>query len=273
MCSRSSSPPISKKTTVMLSSPAALVRGADERLRGALQVAPVARDLRQDRLVVDHRGEPVGADEEEIARPGLDGKGVHVHVGVGAERACDHRALWVALGLLRRELAAADELCDERVVLGQLLELALADEVGARVADVTDRHAPVLDESDGHGRAHPGSRGVLGLPLVDAAVRLLDQLVDALLASAAGLLRVLQRGCGQAGCELAGLGAAHAVGHREERRLDDEGVLVVPALAPRVCQHRDVDRLHVSYRNSVSPTRTTSPAVSRFGRVSRIPFR
>ena len=41
----------------------------------------------------------------------------------------------------RRELAALQQLVDERVVLGQLLELAAADDVGARVADVADRHA------------------------------------------------------------------------------------------------------------------------------------
>ena len=90
----------------------------------------------------------------------------------------------MALGLLGRELAAADELGDQRVVLGQLLELAVADQVGARVADVADRDVAVLDERDRHRRAHPRGGGVLRLPLVDAAVGLLDQVVDPLLAAA-----------------------------------------------------------------------------------------
>ena len=45
------------------------------------------------------------------------------------------------LGLGGRQLAAADELGDERVVVGQLLELAAAQQVGARVADVAERDA------------------------------------------------------------------------------------------------------------------------------------
>ena len=82
------------------------------------------------------------------------GVGVDVDVRVGAERARDHRALRVVLGLLGRQLAAADELGDERVVVRDLLELAVADEVGARVADVADRDDAVLDERERHRRAH-----------------------------------------------------------------------------------------------------------------------
>jgi hypothetical protein len=65
--------------------------------------------------------------------------------GVGAESARDHRPLRVCLRLLGRELAASHQLADERVVLGELLEAAVADEVRARVADVADRDNPVLD--------------------------------------------------------------------------------------------------------------------------------
>ena len=49
------------------------------------------------------------------------------------------------VGLLRRELPAAAHLLDERVVLGQALELAVAQPVGARVADVRDRDVVVAD--------------------------------------------------------------------------------------------------------------------------------
>ncbi len=50
--------------------------------------------------------------------------GVDVDVGVGAERAGDHRALRVLLGLLGGEPAASHEVADEGVVLGELLERA-----------------------------------------------------------------------------------------------------------------------------------------------------
>ena len=63
------------------------------------------------------------------------------------------------LGLLRRQASAPHEVGDERVVLGQLLELAVADPVGARIADVADRDAPVRQERGGDGRAHAGGLG------------------------------------------------------------------------------------------------------------------
>ena len=54
----------------------------------------------------------------------------------------------MGLGLLRGELAAADELGDERVVVGELLERPVANQVRPRVADVADRDAVVLDERE-----------------------------------------------------------------------------------------------------------------------------
>src|SRR4029450_10970475 len=105
--------------------------------------------------------------------------------------------------------------------------------------------------------------------------RLLDHPAPALLAAPARLSRVLQRCGGETRGELAGLGAPHSVGDGEERRLRDEGVLVVPAPPPGVGQCRRLSEAqgHASYLNSVSPTRTTSPALSRFGRVRRVPLR
>ena len=113
----------SNRTAVMLSSPPPRFAALDERLRRRVEVAAVRRDELLDRLAVDHVGEPVGAEQEDVAGLAPDRERVDVDVGVGAERARDHRALRVHLGLLRRELAAAHELGDERVVVGELLEL------------------------------------------------------------------------------------------------------------------------------------------------------
>ena len=111
----------------------------------------------EDRVVVDHRRQAVRAEQEEVARLGRRRERVDVDVRVGAEGARDHGALRVRLGLLGREPAAADELGDERVVLGQLLELAVAD-AGTRASRRRgrSRRVPSLDERDGHRRAHPG---------------------------------------------------------------------------------------------------------------------
>ena len=120
----------------------------------------------------------------------------------------------------RRQLAAPHELGDERVVVGQLLELVVAQEVGARVADVAERDDAVrrLDERDRHRRPHARGAGVVDRALVHAPVRLLDQLRRRAARRRRSRSRSLQRGGGERRGELAGLRAAHAVGDREERR-------------------------------------------------------
>ena len=92
---------------------AAPVRGADQRLHEPVEVAALLVDELFDRPVVDHRGQAVGAEQEEVAGSRLDGERVDVDVRVGAERARDHRPLRVLLRFLRRQLAASHELGDE----------------------------------------------------------------------------------------------------------------------------------------------------------------
>ena len=53
------------------------------------------------------------------------------------------------VGLLGRELALAHELLDERVVVGQALEAAVAQAVRAAVADVGDRELVLADVGGG----------------------------------------------------------------------------------------------------------------------------
>jgi hypothetical protein len=70
-------------------------------------------------------------------------------------------------------------------------------------------------------------------PLVDAAVRLADELGDAFLAARLDL-RLAQGSRCQPRGHLACLGAAHPIRDGEERRRADEGVLVPAALPPGV---------------------------------------
>src|SRR5436305_6712868 len=60
-------------------------------------------------------------------------------------RSRDDRALRMDLGFRGRELALAHELLDQAVVLGELLELALLEQVGAGVAE--DRKSTRLNSS------------------------------------------------------------------------------------------------------------------------------
>src|ERR1700693_4834552 len=136
------------------------------------------------------------------------------------------------LRLLGREAAAPDELRDERVVFRQLLELAVADEVGTRVADMTEPDNAVLDERDRDRRPHSRCIRVFGCPLEDALCGRLDEGDDTISPAPADVFS--ERGRGDAGGDLAAARAAHPVGDREERWPADPGVLVAPPLATRV---------------------------------------
>ena len=121
--------------------------------------------------------QPVGADQVQVA--GLHGGRERVDLDrlLGAERAGDHRPVRVLVGLLLRQPARADELGDERVVVGELLQPAVADAVGPRVADVADRDGAglLVDERDGDRRPHPGGRGIVQRAAEDAVVGVLHE--------------------------------------------------------------------------------------------------
>ena len=123
----------------MLSIPPAWFAAATSASAAAVGIVVGRRDQLCDLLVADDVGEPVGADQVEIAgrrdlrhRLDLDDR-------LGADRPGDHRAVRVLLGLLDGQPAGAHELADERVIGRELLEHAVPQPVRARIADVTDR--------------------------------------------------------------------------------------------------------------------------------------
>ena len=177
------------------------------------------------------------------------------------------------LRLLRREPARADEIGDERVVVGELLEAPVAEEVGAGVADVADDDARARDERGRDRRPHARRVRVARRPRVDATVRLLDDGAQARLGvERVRLVEVAERARREPRRDLSRLGAPHPVGDGEQRGLADEGVLVAPAHAARVRQPRDGDELHATTRSVVSPMRSRSPSVSRSRPSMRRPF-
>ncbi len=74
--------------------------------------------------------------------------------------------------LLGREHAGVDLLLDPGVVGGELVQLAVAEEIGPRVADVRDGEAAVVpgEGEGGEGGAHAGQRRVALGGLEDGAV-------------------------------------------------------------------------------------------------------
>ena len=205
-------------------------QGAD----GALHRGGAGEDA-GDVLLVDHRRQPVGADQEEVAGLGGDGLDVDLDLGLGAECAGDDRALRVVLGLRVGELALAPHLLDQRVVAGQPFEAAGAEAVGAAVADVADRHLLGLEVDDHRRRRrpHPGQLGVAAGLLVDRPVGAFDRLRQDPLGWRLRQLAVERLG-GRLGGDLTRLSAAHPVGDDEDVAAGEERVLVGVALAAGV---------------------------------------
>ena len=179
----------------------------------------------------------------------------------------------MVLGFLRRESPGADELADERVIGGELLEHAVPQPVGAGVPDVADGDVAriLVDEQHGHDRAHPRRGRIVERVAVDPVVGGLDQLRERLHAER-GREPILERGRGETGGDLACLGTADTVGDRKERRVADERVLVVGTPATRVGERAGAARSHASTLRSVCPIRTTSPAVRSRAVVTRAPL-
>ncbi len=250
------------RTTVMLSSPPAWFAAFTSPLPACSRSRASVRSFRIV-VVRHHRRQPVRTEEEEIAVLDRDRERVDVHLGVGSERARDHGPLWMRVRLLRREPSAPDEIGDEGVILGQLLEAPGAQAVRARVAHVADGEHVVSGERRGDRRPHPRDLRVARGALVDPPVRLLDDGDEPFLGlEPVGVVELSEGGRRQARRDLARLGAAHPVGDREERRVDDEGVLVPPPFPARIGEPCAVGDLHRSNLSSVSPIWTRSPRCS-----------
>ena len=184
------------------------------------------------RVVVEGVGQPVRAQEQPVAGARGDGRhGGRPALRVAVEGLEDERALRMRARLGGGDGAAVDEALDEAVVAGEAPEGAVAEEVGARVADVRDEVAVVVERDRGQGRAHPGHPGAAAGDEPDRRVargdggrqRAVERLVDA------ALVEVDQRVDRRPAGDLARGGAADAVGDRGEPRARVGRVLVVPA--------------------------------------------
>ena len=67
----------------------------------------------------------------------------------------------MTLGLLGRERTPANQLADERVVVGQLAQLAGSQDIRARVANVRKHERIAIDHRGGDCRAHAEERSVV----------------------------------------------------------------------------------------------------------------
>ncbi|CAM5628091.1 hypothetical protein SGLAM104S_01541 [Streptomyces glaucescens] len=196
---------------------AAAQRELDQLLHGLLR-ALVAGEGVLHRLVGDDPGQPVGADQVAVTGPDLADRQVGFHVVAAAEGAHQQGALRVGGGLFLGDPALVDQPLHPGVVLGDLGEDAVAQQVGARVADVHQAE-PLAGPQQGGER---GAHALQGRVLLDH----LPQLVVGPLHGHAergehvGAGDVVVEGDDGGdrlgGGDLAGGGAAHAVGDGEQ---------------------------------------------------------
>src|SRR5438105_5595871 len=106
-----------------------------------------------DLLGLDQVGEAVRAEQELVARAGLDAHHVDQNVLLEAHRAGNDVLQPAVLCLVGREQAGADLLVDQRVVLGELPDVLAAHQVDAAVADVADQRLAVLEQERAPGGA------------------------------------------------------------------------------------------------------------------------
>src|SRR6202041_3489781 len=161
---------------------------------------------------------------------GAEGARIDLDGLLRTQRARDDRALRVLLGFLGRQPALADQLVDERVVVGEAQQLAVAQAVGAAVADVRDRHLLLTYVDRRQRRAHAGVLGAALGELVDVRIRR-QRIRRETLLGARGVFEAAVEGLDRdPRGDLAGLRAAHAVRDDEQRRARQQRVLVRAAL-------------------------------------------
>ena len=170
------------------------------------------------------------------------------------------------LDLLAVELAAADQLVHQRVVLGEDVALVLAREIHARIADVRDEAAQVIsragDQQHGRRRAHAALVGLGLRARVHRTARRLDRvlehledlvglnrrMIDAVAIDQLAVVvhRVADLVDRDRRSDFAGGVTAHAVRDQEQPELlvDEEVILVVIPLPADVgrCGERELHR-------------------------------
>src|SRR4029077_15931568 len=90
-----------------------------------------------------------------------------------AQATGDDVAVAVAARLLLGQESDAHLLGDPRVILRDLTQLAIADDIGAAVADVDDIGAATSEDERDTGRAHAGQFRMLARMTVDRVIRLI----------------------------------------------------------------------------------------------------
>ena len=249
---------------------AAVQRELDQLARDGLGVCDGGQRLAQH-LVADHAGQPVRAEQVAVACLAV----VHGKVGLGdrpaVQRPQQQRALRVGGDVIGADPALVDQRLHQRVVVGDLVELAVPEQVTARIADVAHRRVPVGPEQRGERGAHALDRGVGDDHLLQPGVGRGDRRGQFRQHVAAGRFGVefRHRGDGQGAGHLARGVAAHPVRDCEQARPRVRRVLVSFTEEADVGTDRIAEyKCHLRSSRTVLPMRIGTPNGTGIGRVT-----
>ena len=150
---------------------ATAVQGEVDELAGdCFRVLDAGQRLPQ-RLVADHAGKPVRA--EQVTVPGVPVVDRQVRLGgrPAVQGPQQQRALRVGGDVVGADPALVDQRLHQRVIVRDLVELPVAQQVPAGVADVAHGRVPVGPEQRGQRGAHALDRGVGHDHLLQPGVR------------------------------------------------------------------------------------------------------
>ena len=242
---------------------AAAQRQFDETV-GALLLRALAHRV-LDGLVADHVGEAVGAEQVTIAGAGFAHGERRLDL-VAGQRPHDQGSLRVRVCLFGGDPALVDQRLNERVVTGDLRQVVVAQQVGARVADVHEAELAAREEDRGERGAHAVEFGFFLDVIGDGIVALAGGCLELAEQILAGLVVVEMRQGGnhQLRRDLTGRVSAHAVGQSQQACTGVHGIFVVGAHETAVAARRVAENKgHGRSSITVLPTRTGVPSGTR----------
>src|SRR5207253_7248691 len=96
------------------------------------------------------------------------------------DAACDDVALGMTSRLFGSQEAGIHLLLNQRVVFGKLAHFAVADEIDARITDVSDQVAGLREQQRRDGATHPKLVPLRARSFVDSAICVPQRLSDAI---------------------------------------------------------------------------------------------
>ena len=178
---------------------------------------------------------PIRAQQDAVARLGFECKEGRLHrtPGIGLQ---DEGLLWVGRNIFCSQLALIHQGLHIGIVLGDLLELAIAQQISARIAHMANTKGGAIEQHRGQRRAHALGLWVGGDVLADGLIGVIGSSRKECLRVL--LTRILIQDFEVVDHELGGdltRGMpAHAIGQNQQVGSGVSGVLIISADKPAV---------------------------------------